>query len=397
MILLKDTTCTNTSDFLSKAIRTAEYYGFAPLESFPKERARLAPRKEKDESMTIVRRDERTLLVSAKHSVSCARRPGEALLMWRLNTNGGKDRTGLPIQGLELHIVGAPHAIAEMLLIVVADAIAAETGVRRRVLSINSIGSMESSNRFIRDVTAFLRKHIETIAPALRPRAATDPLGTLVQLFERGHPATSRAPQSVEYLTEEERRRFWDLLEHLEVFGLPYELSPSVLGSRDFWAHTLFEIAAIDTETNTRVPFASGGRYDPLASRLSVEATPAVVVSITCESRGKTHVRPQPTPSPSIYFAHLGPEARRRSLSVLEMLRAAGILVRQSIMHERLGDQMEHAKRSNISHLLIMGHKEAMEKTILVREVATNSQEAVPLDELPGYLRRYKKIEAARV
>jgi histidyl-tRNA synthetase len=318
----------------------------------------------------------------------------DTLLIWRLNKDAGRERASVPSHSIELHVVGAPHAMAEALLIVIADAIAADAGVSKRVLCINSIGSLESSNRFVRDVGAFLRKHIDSISPTLRPRAAADPLGTLTQLFERGHPATPRAPQSMEYLTEEERRRFWDLLEYLEMFGIPYELSPGVLGSRDVWAHTLFEIASLDDETGTRIPFASGGRYDPIASRFAARAVPAAVVSITCEIRGKTRVKAESRPQPSLYFAHLGVEARRRALSVLETLRHAGIPVHQSIMHEKLGDQMDHAKRKSISHLLIMGHKEAVEGTILVREVATNSQEAVLVSELPGYLRRYKSIAA---
>src|SRR6202044_4064695 len=134
---------------------------------------------------------------------------------------------------LELHVVGAQGAIAEALLLIVASTIAEEAGLPKQVLSINNIGSLESSNRYVRDVGTYLRKHIDTISPTLRPRAATDPLGTLVQLIERGHPAVPRAPQAMEYLTEDERRRFWELLEYLEIAGLSYELSPTVLGSRD--------------------------------------------------------------------------------------------------------------------------------------------------------------------
>ena len=199
----------------------------------------------------------------------------------------------------------------------------------------------------------------------------------------------------MEYLTEEERRRFWDLLEYLEVFGVPYELSPGVLGSRDFWSHTLFEIASTEEESGTRIPFASGGRYDPLASRFRGAPTPAAVVTITCELRGKTRVKPTERQSPGLYFAHLGLEARRRSFSVLETLRHAGIPVHQSLMHDKLGEQMEHAKRAHVSHMLLMGHKEAMEGTVLVREVATNSQEAIPVTELPTYLRRYKTFASS--
>ena len=136
--------------------------------------------------------------------------------------------------------------IAEALLIIVANAIAEEAGVKDRVLSINNVGAPDSSGRFVRDIGLYLRKHIESISPTLRPRAAEDPLGTLVQLIERGHPAVSRAPQAMEYLTEEERHRFWGLLEYLEVFGLPYELNGQILGSRDCWAHSLFDLSTVD-------------------------------------------------------------------------------------------------------------------------------------------------------
>jgi histidyl-tRNA synthetase len=91
---------------------------------------------------------------------------------------------------------------------------------------------------------------------------------------------------------------------------------------------------------------------------------------------------------PSIYFAHLGPEARRRTLSVLESLRRAEIPVHQSLLYDRIGEQMTRAKELAVPYVLIMGYKEAMENTILVREVVTNSQEAVPLDDLTNYLRR---------
>jgi histidyl-tRNA synthetase len=171
---------------------------------------------------------------------------------------------------------------------------------------------------------------------------------------------------------------------------VPYELSASVLGSRDVWSHTLFELSTLDEETGARLPFAFGGRYDPLATRLAGLHTPAAVVTILAEIHGKSSVKPPHRTAPLLYFAHLGPEARRKVLPVLETLRRAGIPVEQSLMHERLHEQMEKAKRMAISHMLIMGHKEAIEGTVLVREVATNSQEAIPLPDLTTYLRRQR-------
>lgn len=419
MIRLKDTQYQNTAAFLGNAIRIAEYYGFTPLDSMQRNPAyvgssnkrAILPLSKVESDISFARRDERALLSSARKCMSClptqvnlpsASVPGPVaaphsgtLLAWRTLPS----TAGIPSVSFELHIVGSTSAIAEALLIVVAGAIAEEAGIAERSLAINNIGSSDSSNRFVRDIGLYLRKHIESISPTLRPRAAVDPLGTLVQLIERGHPAAPRAPQAMEYLTEEERRKFWELLEYLEMFGLPYELNAHILGSRDCWSHSLFEMSANDPETGVRMPFAFGGRYDPLASRFARTPSSAAMVSITCEVRGKTRPfrsnvssvargKDEAQAQPAIYFAHLGGEARRRVLGVLEGLRRASIPVHQGLWYERIAEQMAAARTLAVPYILIMGHKEAMEGTILVREVATNSQDAIPLPELPNYLKR---------
>lgn len=396
MIRLKDTRHLNTSDFMSAAIRTAEYYGFSSLDEMRTPRVVLEKDADKrraqqrsEPEISFARRDERSLATVARKCAACARGnrvdgTTDTLLAWRI-THGP---AGTPAATLELHVVGAASAVAEALLLVVANAIAEDAGIKERSLSINNIGSHESSNRYVRDVGLYLRKHIESISPTLRPRAATDPLGTLVQLIERGHPAAPRAPQSMEYLTEDERRKFWELLEYLEGYGLAYELSPSVLGSRDCWAHSLYEISTIDAESGGRITIAFGGRYDPLASRFSAMHMPAAMISIACEIRGKQSVKREVRGLPAIYFAHLGPEARRRALTVLDALRIAEIPVHQSLLYDKIGEQMLKARELAVPYILIMGYKEAMENTILVREVSTNSQDAVPLDDLTNYLKR---------
>ena len=425
MIRLKDTQYPNTAAFLENAIRIAEYYGFAPLETLPRNpqnsgtanKRGVLPLSKVESAIAFARRDERTLLSGARKCMSClpalvnlpsasatgpfAPPHSGTLLAWRTLTS----TTGIPSVSFELHIVGTTSAIAEALLIVAGNAIAEEAGIKERALSINNIGSLDSSNRFVRDVGLYLRKHIESISPTLRPRAAVDPLGTLVQLIERGHPATPRAPQAMEYLTEEERRKFWELLEYLEVFGLPYELDAHILGSRDCWSHSLFEISTTDSETGASIPIAFGGRYDPIASRFARTPSSATMISITCEVRGKTRpIRKKNSngagvksddAQPAVYFAHLGSEARRRVLGVLENLRRASIPVHQGIWYERVAEQMAAARTLAVPYILIMGHKEAVEGTILVREVATNSQDAIPLPELPNYLKR-RRIGTSR-
>ena len=385
MLRIKSTPFHNTAGFLANAAAIAEYYGFEHFNALPKGKAAsraLPPGARPDSDILFARRDER-MLPSAARRLASVDRP-LPILAWRTTSQSGS-QGGV---AFELHAVGIPSAIAEALLIVVANAILKKAAVESRALVLSNMGGSESSARYARDVGTYLRKHIESIALPLRPRAATDPLGTLVQLIERGHPGISRAPQSMDYLTEDERRRFWDVLEYIEMSGLPYELSGSILGSRDCWAHTLFEITGQDSATQQRETLAFGGRYDPLMSRFARRTLPAAVVTITVETRGPSTIKERHLGVRSMYLAHLGGEARRKALPLLESLRQHGIPVYHSLWHERIGEQMASAAALATPFILIMGHKEAVEGTVLVREVATNSQEAVPLPELPSYLKR---------
>ena len=119
------------------------------------------------------------------------------------------------------------------------------------------------------------------------------------------------------------------------------------------------------------------------------------MIAIHCEARGATHLKVKTPGVRGMYFAHLGLEARRRALPTLERLRQSGVSVYHGLWHERIGEQMAAARTLATPYILIMGHKEAVEGTILVREVATNSQDAIPLPELPNYLKR-RRIGAWR-
>ena len=278
------------------------------------------------------------------------------------------------------------------MLINVAQAIASDAGIERRVVRINSMGSNESSARYVRELSAYMRKNSEHIGEHVLARIPGDPLGALLSLVEKQNPIVARAPQSMEFLNEEERHHLANVLEYLEAANTYYELNPFVLGSRDCWTHTLFEVHGVDEATENSVPFARGGRYDRLASRSAQTNAAGVGMTLTFELKGATtpnFERIQRTGTPaSLYFAHLGTEAKRQSLRVLESLRHANIPVRQSLAYDHLSDQMAEAAALAVPYIIIMGYKEATENTIMVRDVRTNAQAAIPVGELVGYLKR---------
>ncbi len=152
MIQLKDTTTDSTANLIAIAIRTAEYYGFQSLDALSRSKTQpqAAPKKE-----------EKQFMQSARYVLGSIKQPIETPLLWRIAKHPAGGRSPVPHMSLELHALGVPSAISEALLIVVTHAIAEEIGIQRKLLTINSIGSLESSNRFVRDVGHFLRRHLD--------------------------------------------------------------------------------------------------------------------------------------------------------------------------------------------------------------------------------------------
>jgi histidyl-tRNA synthetase len=380
-------------EFFKRAASVAEHYGFRPLSEIPKQPTSVLKRpaaKQEVAAFSPARPHEKSFLsftrVATRQSIDLRRTP---TFVYR-NVSVTRPSNGIKQHAFELHALGIQSVIAEAMLISAAMAVATEMNIERPVVRINSIGGADSRARFLRDIVTYLKRHDELLPAQLRFTLGCDALGSLVRLVDKKHPIIEKMPSSMEYLNEEERRHLAELLEYLEINNIPYELSAHVVGSSDHWNHTLFEIASEDGTIHAR-----GGRYDTLAAREAGDGAFATGISFTWGTPDILKERKEPKGAaragripPQVYFAHLGPEAKRRSIGILEILRQARVPVYQSLAHEHMIDQMKEAQQLATPYLLIMGHKEAMEGTVLVREVRSNAQKAVPVPDLATYLRR---------
>jgi histidyl-tRNA synthetase len=57
---------------------------------------------------------------------------------------------------------------------------------------------------------------------------------------------------------------------------------------------------------------------------------------------------------------------------------------------DKLGSQFAFVEKMKIPYVIIMGKKEFLEDSVMVRENSTRTQEAVKITELAKYIRRLK-------
>ncbi|MAJ97394.1 MAG: hypothetical protein CMI56_02145 [Parcubacteria group bacterium] len=384
MLTITHTNCASTGELLDRALDTIEFYGFDSVDH--KFKGRKINRKVKQSATpTIALQTEKKLAAMTKSFVSHKMHRDELPnFSYQLEHNNSK------ISTLGLYATGSRSAITEGVLIATLATIARDSGLNNTVMHINSIGDKESSVRFVRDLTSYLRTHINDMPTYAREEMQNgNIMRAFTRLSEKNHEIVAGAPNSMEYLNDESRAHLRSVLEFTENMGVPYELDPTILGSTDCWQHTIFELR-VPTENGGTVTLARGGRHDTLALRSFRTVLPMVSAIIEHEIQGRAKPRRRTQRNPRFFFAQLGPEAKRKSFTVIERLREADIPIRQQVAIDSIGIQLENAEKHAIPYTIIIGHKEALENTAIVRNMRTRSQAVVPLANLASYLKRLK-------
>jgi histidyl-tRNA synthetase len=288
-----------------------------------------------------------------------------------------------------LTVAGVDKSIAESLVLKTALSILSEMGAKDFSIHVNSMGDRDSLSRFSRETQGFLRKNINDLPIQAREAFKRDIFHAIDHLHRKNHPLRESLPRTMEFLSESSRRHLKEVLEFLELEEVPYQVNSSLIGHKDFYSQTIFEIRAAETEESpeTRV-MARGGRCDDLARRLLRYSLPTVGILLEWES-GETSVPRSRTIEPKVYFIQIGNGARLRGLSVIESMRKARIPMAHSLNDDTLTIQLQRAASLTPTYIIIMGQREAIDGTVIVRNVSTQGQETVPVAILPIYFKQH--------
>ena len=101
-------------------------------------------------------------------------------------------------------------------------------------------------------------------------------------------------------------------------------------------------------------------------------------------------LHPRILKKPKIFFIQLSFEAKLKSLAIIEILRKAKVPIAQSISKDSLGAQLAIAEKFEVPYVIILGQKEAVDGTVIVRHMQNRSQDIIKIDKLADYLKDLK-------
>lgn len=291
---------------------------------------------------------------------------------------------------------GEQDPILDAQIIQVAHRVVQNLGIKSVQIQVNSIGCPGCRKEYKDLLINYLESKKQKLCQDCKNRLDNNPMRILDCKEDKCSQVAAAAPQSIDHLCEECRVHFKHLLEYLDELDLPYVINPQLVRGLDYYTKTVFEVWSGDEE-GRKSALGGGGRYDGLIKMLGGEPTPAIGFGLGVErlilEMKRVQAKPYRMPKPKVFLAQLGELAKKKSLKLFAELEKNGILTAESFGRGSLKSQLREADKLGVEITLILGQKEALDKTVIIKNMTTGVQEIVSADKLVDLIKRKLKAD----
>ena len=291
--------------------------------------------------------------------------------------------------------LGFSGAEVDVELILLADVLFKDLGLKDVALELNSLGQPDERKQHRAALIAYFEMHSDLLDEEAKRRLHSNPL----RLLDSKNPAMQAmleaAPKLMDFLGEASLKHFNSVKTMLDANGIVYRINPRLVRGMDYYNLTVFEF--ITQSLGSQGTICGGGRYDYLIEQIGGKPAPAVGWALGVE-RVLELIKEQgsliPMPVPDAYAVIPESTALPAALKVLQQLRAAGISVQ---MHSgtsldgmgSMKSQFKKADGSGARYALIFGATELDQGCVALKSLRapavadkTDAQTLHKLDEV---------------
>lgn len=396
---------------LEKSKEISDFYGFLPIATPHLEHTELFLRP-LGETSDVVEKEMYTLRTKGGDSLTL-RPEGTAPVMrayaengmvsWphpvKLYYHGSFFRHENPQKGrlrefrqFGLEVLGESDPIIDATIIKIPFLILSELGFKNVSVHINSIGDKTCRPTYKKELLTFFKKKFNYLCKDCKRRFKDSPLRLLDCKEESCVEIKANAPQMVDYLCDECKNHLKLTLEFLDEGKIPYSFDNYLVRGFDYYVKTVFEIFSGE---DSSIALCGGGRYDDLMPLLGGKSLPAAGCALgidrIVQEMKKNEISSVKEKKYDVFLIQLGPAAKKRSFVLVEELRNAGISVSESLSKDNFRAQLKIASKIGSRIALIIGQKEAMDGTVIVKDMLEETQDMVTQEKLVDKIKQTLK------
>ncbi|MBU1985590.1 MAG: ATP phosphoribosyltransferase regulatory subunit, partial [Proteobacteria bacterium] len=212
-------------------------------------------------------------------------------------------------------------------------------------------------------------------------RSSTNPLRVLDCKNPKCREQVLEAPSLLEHLCADCADHLSGVQEGLEQLGVRYILNKFMVRGLDYYTRTTFEFITGDLGAQAAV--GAGGRYDGLIEQLGgPRGVPGIGFALGMERLVLLLQQKEAELTASgvdLLVAGLGEQSSRYGFGLTHALRTGGMRVVMDFEGRSLKSQMKQAGKLGVPYVLILGESELAEGKAVLRNMATQEQQEILL------------------
>lgn len=194
-------------------------------------------------------------------------------------------------------------------------------------------------------------------------------------------------PKINNYLCNDCKSHFEEVLEILDSIEIPYEIEGRLVRGLDYYTKTTFEIVPPLVE-GSQSSVLGGGRYDNLSEDLGGPALSGIGFALGVERTAsllKDLFLPE---NETIMIIPLSKDDRKEAFAVAKELRENGIPVILDPKIRNVKTSLSWANKAKIKKVIIIGERERERGIIIFKDMISGEQKELKRKEIPNWLQR---------
>ena len=286
-----------------------------------------------------------------------------------------------------IEAVGADSPFLDAEAVVLACSALSLMGFKGLKVKVNTLGGATSRAAYKEALKAYFAERIDEMCEDCHTRLELNPLRILDCKVPHDHELALGAPKMKDYLTKEDEDRFYNILSLLATMEIDYEIDDTLVRGLDYYGGLVFEVHGSTKKGEDIGALLGGGHYDGLLSAFGgpSDIDHGVGFAMGVE-RLITLLKEQglelPESDLDLYLMPLGEKAYEACYFLLQQLRMSGFKADMPIKTGKLGSYFKKAEKRGAKIALIAGDSEIDGGTIQVKNLATQEQREIPMEEL---------------
>ena len=284
--------------------------------------------------------------------------------------------------GIECIGANTPAADAEVILL--ANQVLSDIGIKNLSLEINSIGCPTCRAEYHKALKAYFADNSEELCGTCKDRLERNPMRILDCKSPVCKGIAEGAPVVLDFLCDECKEHHAQLQAHLDAAGLKYTVNPQIVRGLDYYTKTVFEFVSGDIGAQSTV--CGGGRYDGLIAQLGGPAVQSVGFAMGLE-RLMMVLEAQNAEFPEkatcdIYFAPMGENEQVFATKLCAILRAEGFEALSDINGRGLRAQLKYANKIGAKFTCVLGEDEAKCGILRIKNMQNGEETEVKAENI---------------